>query len=180
MKKAKLLLAFAVGIICLSATSAQSQNIREIEINNEDQSLYMRYKGEELIIFKVDGKFIPSKDYHLYDSVLDKYATSTPVPPTPPSPYGDLNTHHKDQNGEYNRKLRTILVDNDLISNLEKYRINLTVNKLSVNGKTIDQMVLDLSLVAFESVFGYELSHDSCFSAKIRKNSKSISLSVSN
>lgn len=180
MKLSNLVLTFILAIIASFSIHAQSNTIREISIDNDEERIYIKYENGDLIELNIDGETIPNSDFSKYGTILDRYTKNELTPPTPPTPPdADLALGHEDADmgSILNEKLSGYLMDIDVM-NSSMYKLKLTPNYIKLNGKKLDDQIHTKCLAIFEQTAGHELSTGSKFKVKITSNSRSISLSI--
>lgn len=178
MKFSNLVLTFILAVIASFPTHAQSNTVREISIDSDEEVIYIKYENGDLIELNIDGEAIPKRDFSKYGTLLDRFTKNEPTPPTTPNNVDlELGNEDADMGSILNEKLTRYLVDADVM-NANKYKFKLTPKYIKVNGNKLDKQIHSNCLAIFEQTAGHELSTGSKFKVKITSNSKSITLSI--
>ena len=175
MKTSNLIFTFFMALAVSFTVQSQSNSVREIKVNNDDESIYIKYEDGELSHLEIDGNVIDKNDYHQYKRIIKKYQNSSPdsvTPPTPPTP-----PHTSGTQQELHSALRKYLLDNTNMDDVN-YKFKLTPRYIKVDGKKQSKEVLNGCLGIFQEIKGTSLSKGSYFQVDISPNSKSVSLSI--
>lgn len=180
MKLSNLILTFVLALIASFSLHSQSNNTREISVENDKESIYVKYENGDLLELKIEGETIPKDEYSKYQILIDKYSSDTPIPPTNVnSAANNVETEKEESSVQnvLNENLKAYLSDINLI-NSASYKLKLTSKYIKLNGKKLENGILNKCLAIFERTAGYELNSQSYFKVKITSNSRSISLSI--
>jgi hypothetical protein len=180
MKLSNLILTFILALIASFSLHSQSNSVREIKIENDEESIYIKYENGDLMELVLDGETIPKKDYNKHETLIAKYAKDAPSPPTPPTHSDtEMEVDHDGISMQtmLNAKLSSYLREIDAM-NSTNYKLKLTPSYVKLNGKKLDREILIKCLAIFEQTAGYELNTGSFFKVKITPKSRSISLSI--
>ena len=179
MKMSNLILTFVLALIT-SCLCAQSNDIREITVNNDEGSFYIKYENDEVSELQVDGKTIHPRDYSEYHDIISMFSNDSrvpaistrPTPPTPPSLENEDNakTELRHQLTQYLAEVASL--------NTNRYNLKLTSKYVKLNGKKLDKDIWIKCTNIFQSIYGHPLSSGSYFKAKVSRNSTSISLNI--
>lgn len=175
MKISNFILTFILALAVSFTVQSQSNSVREIKVNNDDESIYIKYEDGELSHLEIDGAVIDKNDFHQYKRIIKKYQNSSAESVTPPTPPATPHTSGTQQ--ELHTALRKFLLDNTTMDDIE-YEFKLTPQYIKVDGKKQSKHVLTGCLEIFQKVKGSRLSKGSYFHADISPNSKSVSLSI--
>jgi len=174
-------------------TSAQS--VREIEIENDDTSLYLKFEDGEVTSMKIDGKTIPSSQYSQYQDIIDKHinknsesradkivreAKAKKRAYQKQREYDERHDVSRDENDDLAKAFEAILSEKDILFDKRKYNLRLTNDLLRVNGNRMPSSLKEqLDDVAFE-ITEVKPSDDYTIKIKVRKGSRSISVGIEN
>lgn len=169
MKISNLILTFILALAVSYTVHGQSNSTREISIENDDESIYIKFKDGELKKLKIGGSVVQEKDYDQYADLLNKYKNPSEE---------DLN-HHQETgtNAELHHAIKAYLIEKTKM-NRNKYKFKLTPDYIKVNGKKMDRETLSDCLDIYEKHSGTYLPEGSYFRVDISPNSRSISLSI--
>ncbi|MDF1694364.1 MAG: hypothetical protein P1U56_00940 [Saprospiraceae bacterium] len=173
MKISNLILTFILALAVSFTVQSQSNTVREIAIENDDESIYIKYEDGNLIELKVDGTIINESDYGQYETLIKKYEKN--------SPHHEYKTvevlHENDLQGNLHASLLSYL-SNKIAIDEDKYEFKLTPKYIKVNGKKQSKEVLSACLDIYQELAGKSLSNGSYFHVDIAKGSRSVSLSL--
>ncbi len=171
------LLALCTNFICAQSNTTSSDQTRTIEINNDNGELYISFANGVIQEFVVNDDPVSEERYSDYQKIIDDFTEeesalpTPPVPPTPPAPTGDEN-----HTAELQLALTDFLLDKEIISSTNKYKIQLKKEYLKVNGEKLSNEFHEACLDLFEGIYGQRLNSRS--EVKFKKSRKNSSSSI--
>ncbi len=112
---------------------------RSVIHSTEDGSdMLLIIEDGQVAKLRIDGETIPKSEYRHYSGLISEEMNKLQPHPKPPKPPAPRKIYDSQNGNEFERLITEKLYRDRLISNPQRYSMSLTLARMRVNGKRID------------------------------------------